>query len=901
MLIHSWMPRLHPRVKHSARLKRESRRLLLESLEGRRLLAFDLALNYAVDARPTSIVTADFNGDGRSDLATANSGVSHGSVSVLLGNADGTFQPAQDFAIGMGATSVAVGDFNADGDLDLVTANSASNDLSVLIGNGTGGFATPRSVALASSHTPLSVAVGDFNADGKMDLVVGARSSTYIPPWSGGYYGGGGGYWFNQAHLNVVMGNGDGGFGTQNSYELSGESTTGISVADLNADGRTDVVAAAGSVHVLLGNGNGSLQSPLHFGTYGNSVAIGDVNSDGKLDLVTPYYGSVGVSLGNGLGGFSFPQYFAAGDRASSVAIADFNRDGQVDLISSDQVSNTVNVLLAAGGGTVAFKPPLQAATGDGPISLAVADFNGDGFSDATSSNYTGTNVSVLLNNAAWPAPNAPSLSITDVTVIEGNTGTVSADFTVSLSAAYSQPVTVRYATADGTATAGSDYQAATGTVTFAPGSTSQRISVLVTGDRVGEDYSESFSVNLSDPTHAFISDGTGSGTIRDDEPRVFIDGYYQVTEGNIGTTPLAFTVTLSAPSDVPVTVDYATADLTADEQVYYGAGATAGVDYIAASGTVTIPAGATSATINVSILGDRIGEPTHENFYVNLSNSSGALINSAPGWGAIVDDEPLVSISGGGEVLEGNSGTKSVTFTASLSAASEADVTVSYTTVDDTALASSDYIAATGTITIPAGQLSRTLTVLIKGDLLVESDEIFNVNLTGASGAVISGYGAWATIRDDDTPPTIAISDASLVEGNSGTKLMTFTLSLSNASSAGVSVNYSTANGSATTSNYDYVAKSGTVSFAPGETTKTITVTIRGDTKKEKDERFYVNLSGASGGTIADGQGVGTIVNDDGVSGGNVKSKNAFAAQVYDVYDAAIADMTFSTQKKRR
>lgn len=898
MFIRSWSsPRLRCAT-CAPRGKREVRRLLLESLEVRRLLAFDLAVNYAAVANPTSIVAADFNGDGLRDLATANSGVSHSSVSVLLGNANGTFQPARDFAIGSGATSIAVGDLDADGDLDLVTANSAGNDLSVLLGNGAGGFAAPRSVALASGHTPISVAVGDFNADGKMDLAVGARASYYIPPWSGGYYGGGGGYWVNQARLSVVMGSGSGGFGAQTSYDLDGESTTGTTLADFNGDGRIDVAAAAGSVHVLLGNGDGSLQSPRHFGTYGDSVAIGDVNSDGKLDLVTPNSANVGVTLGNGLGGFGAQQYFSAGDHISSVAIADFNRDGQVDLVGSDQVSNTVNVLLASGTGTIAFKPPLRAATGAGPLSIAVGDFNSDGSRDVASANYTGTSVSVMLNNAAWAPLDAPSISITDATVIEGNVGTVSAGFTVSLSAAYRQTVTVRYATADGTATAGSDYQAASGTVTFAPGVTSQTISVLVTGDRLGEDYSESFSVNLCDPVQAFISDVAGTGTIRDDEPTVFIEGNYQVVEGNVGATPLVFTVTLSAPYDAPVTVDYATADLTAEEQAFYAAGATADVDYVATAGRVIIPAGATSATISVSVLGDRVGEPSHESFYVNLTGASGARINTAPGWGTIVDDEPYVEISGGGELLERNSGTTAVNFTASLSAASDADVTVNYTTVDNTASAASDYVAAAGTITIPAGQLSRTLTVLVKGDLLAESDEIFYVNLTGASGAVISGYGAWATIRDDDRPPTFAISDASIVEGNSGTKLMTFTVSLSSASSAGVSVNYSTANSSATTSNNDYVSKSGTLSFAPGETNKTISVTVRGDTKKENDERFYVNLSGALGGTLADSQGVGTIINDDGAGGGSVKGKKAVGA---DAYDAAMADMTFSPQKKRR
>ena len=896
MLVRSWFDlksRMTPAPMRRQRqgLRSRSTRppsLRMEPLEDRRLLAFDLAVNYPAGDNPQAIVTADFNGDTRLDLAIANHGSSN--VSVLLGNADGTFRSAQDAPTGAGPTSIAVGDFNSDGKVDLATANYGGNNVSVLLGNGAGGFAAPLNVVLTSGHTPVSVAVGDFNADGKMDLAVGAKSSYFVPPWSGDPYygGGGGGYYVDQPHLSVLIGSGDGRFGTQNSYDLGGTSTTDVAVADFNGDGKADVAAAAHYVHVLLGGGDGTLQSPKHFGSYGSAIAVADIDRNGKLDLITPS----SVSLGDGLGVFGTPQYFTSGANPTSVANADFNGDGKVDLVVSDLASSAVNVLLGAGvAGTVAFKPPVNAVVGARPVAVVVGDFNGDGRFDVASANGA-NNVSVLLNNGSWPALDAPSITINDVTVTEGNTGTVSADFTVSLSAAYAQTVTVRYVTKDGTAAAGSDYQAASGTLTFAPGVTSQRVSVPIYGDRLGENYSESFSVSLSDPANAFIGDVSGFGTILDDEPYLSID-YYEGAEGNTGVTPFIFTVSLSAPYDVPVTVDYATADLTED-WIWYGyPSATAGVDYTAASGTLTIPAGQTTGTVSVSVIGDRLAE-SHEYFLVNLSNARGAQLSSSQSWGAIIDDEPYVSIYSGASRLEGDSETSAMTFTVSLSAASDSSVTVSYTTADGSALAGSDYKATTGTVTIPAGQTMETFTVPVNGDLLVETDEYFWVNLTSATNAVIANAWSYATILDDDTPPTISIGDAWLAEGNSGTKLMSFTVSLSNASGEGVSVNYKTVNSSATTSNNDYVAKSGTVYFAPGETSKTITVSIKGDTKKEKDEQFYVNLSSAVGGAISDAQGVGTILNDDG--GTKASNRISYALAV----DSAIEEMTSDRRKKR-
>jgi hypothetical protein len=235
------------------------------------------------------------------------------------------------------------------------------------------------------------------------------------------------------------------------------------------------------------------------------------------------------------------------------------------------------------------------------------------------------------------------------------------------------------------------------------------------------------------------------------------------------------------------------------------------------------------------------------------------------------------------------------MTFTVVLSNAYDLPVTVSYTTTDGSALAGSDYAATTGSVTFAPGETSQSIVVQVIGDTLQEYDEYFGVYLTGAENATFYTGAAFGYILDDDTPPTISIGDAWLVEGDSGTTLMVFNVWLSQPSGQTVEVNYTTANNTAKTSDNDYVSKSGTLVFAPGETIQTIEIVIRGDTRKEKDEKFFVNLSGAVGGTIADGQGVGTIANDDGGSRGKGKSQTAAAT------DAALYDILAAPKKKSR
>jgi chitinase len=218
--------------------------------------------------------------------------------------------------------------------------------------------------------------------------------------------------------------------------------------------------------------------------------------------------------------------------------------------------------------------------------------------------------------------------------------------------------------------------------------------------------------------------------------------------------------------------------------------------------------------------------------------------------------------------VSEGNSGTKNAVFAVSLSAASTSTVTVSYATANGTAAAPGDYAAKTGTLTFTPGQTAKTVTVLVNGDTAVEPDEVFTLNLTGPTGATLGDGTATGTIQNNDVvapASSLSITDVTKAEGPKGTTTsFTFKVTLSAARSASTTVRVATANGTATTAGLDYTAKTATVTIPAGVVTKNFTVKVTGDRKIEANETFVVNLSNPTGATIADAQGLGTIINDD-------------------------------------
>jgi hypothetical protein len=327
------------------------------------------------------------------------------------------------------------------------------------------------------------------------------------------------------------------------------------------------------------------------------------------------------------------------------------------------------------------------------------------------------------------------------------------------------------------------------------------------------------------------------------------------VTEGTSGAVNASFTVSLSAQASQVVTATYSTANGTAS----------AGNDYTQTSGTVTFPIGNTTQTVNVPVLADALIEP-NETFTVNLSGVTNATLGQAQGTGTIVDGTPLPAFSiNDVTVTEPASGTVNANFTVTLSPASGATTTVAYATAGGSATAGTDFTTTSGTLTFPSGTTTLTISVPVRADAVVEGNETFSVNLSNPSnGTTIARAQGIGTIVNSSPLPSLSINNVTVTEQNGGTQNANFTVTLSPSSTQTVTVAYAAANGTAAAGS-DFTAVSGTLTYTPGQTSKTVAVPILGGTVPEATETFVVNLSGATNATIATAQGTGTIQDNDG------------------------------------
>jgi hypothetical protein len=341
---------------------------------------------------PFSVATGDFNLDGKLDLVVANSD-SH-NLTVLLCDGSGGFTQAVGSPVATGPFPrfVAVGDLNLDGKPDLVVTNFTSNNVTILLGNGSGGFMQPAGSPVDVGTAPLGVAVGDFDLDGKPDLAVAN---------------------FNSNNLTILLGDGSGGFNLPGLLVGTGDNPFAVSVGDFNLDGKPDVAVAnenSDDVTILLGNGSGGFMeavgSPIAVGSDPRTVVVGDFNLDGKPDLAVANGGNgiVTILLGNGSGGFSQPggPLAVAGAHPFSAAIADFNQDGKPDLAVI--IDQGVAILLGNGSGGFTQPDGSPVGAGGAPLSVAVGDFNLDGKPDLAAANEVSNDVTIQLNTCdAFP------------------------------------------------------------------------------------------------------------------------------------------------------------------------------------------------------------------------------------------------------------------------------------------------------------------------------------------------------------------------------------------------------------------------------------------------------------------------------------------------------------------
>jgi Zn-dependent metalloprotease len=329
------------------------------------------------------------------------------------------------------------------------------------------------------------------------------------------------------------------------------------------------------------------------------------------------------------------------------------------------------------------------------------------------------------------------------------------------------------------------------------------------------------------------------------------------VSEGYLTGSTMTFVVTLTPAAGGTTTVDWTTQELPPTTS------ASAGTDFTAATGTVTFAAGESRKTISVAILGDAIVEP-NETLIVALSNPVGATIGDATAIGAILNDDGATISVTDFKIAEGTgAGTTNLAFTVINSQTASTPITIQYTTSDGTATAGSDYTTTAGTLVLEANYPSGIVNVPVTRDSNIESNETLFLNLTSATGATIFDNQGIGTIEADDGL-LVSIADKTSNEGDTGNTPVTFTLTVNSSAHSGVSVDWATADGTATQP-LDYVAANGTVTFAAGETTKTLTVQIVGETGQESYETFFVNLSNPVGVAVGDGQAQGTITNTDG------------------------------------
>lgn len=802
----------------------------------------------------SAVAVRDMTGDSIPDLVVTGR---EGSLAYLdigdVSAGDGTrFPTRRMFSVGGGATDVAVADFNNDGFADYVVPLELTSGVTVALNDGTGRF--PSVTSLVPDPGPAAVATGDLNGDGDADIAVSN---------------------FGSATVSIFLGHGDGTFLTAPAVQTDRQPLE-LGIGDFNGDGKPDLaVPSYGSavVDVRLGNGDGTFRdaADVSVGANPRAVAIADLDGDTKSDLAVTIEGTdtVSVLFGDGTGGFGRAVSVPVGDRPFDVVAADFDGDARPDLAVTNYGSNKVSIRLNRYSGNTAqadlavtsivgsyLKPlPLTVAGGSGNGALTYAVLAGGtatGCAISAAAPFTLSTTSpgtctVQASKAGDPTYRAAQSPATVVTFAKATQATLKV---VAETAAL--PNAISLTTSGGSGTGAVSYALVAGgtaigcaisaAAPFKLSSTSTGTCLVKATKLTDVNFKQTVSANV---TMAFVT------TL----PVVAIADK-TVVEGSTGSTSAAFTVTRTGETIGSSTVTWKTIDQTA----------AAGQDYVAVPATkLTFDPGVTSVTVTVKIVGDTVVEP-NEIFSVALSDPAGATIGDGAGAGRIIDDDTALAVNDV-TVVEGGSGAKAATFTITRTGILTGTSTVQWATVAGTATSGTDFTAVAASpqalVTFAANQATKQVTVNVTGDTVAEPDETFSVVLSAPVGASLLDATGVGTITDDDAG--LAIGDATVTEGASGSQLATFTITRSGSTTLESTVLWRTLDGTAKApGDYTAITTPTKVTFAPGVASQTVKVAVLGDTTFEVDETFSVQLSSPTNATLLDATAVGTIATDE-------------------------------------
>ncbi|MEM9653319.1 MAG: Calx-beta domain-containing protein [Actinomycetota bacterium] len=620
----------------------------------------------------------------------------------------------------------------------------------------------------------------------------------------------------------TVTVNGDDDFETDESFSLVVGTVTG----DLNVlDGAGEVTITNDDTFI------GSLSVVVGGATVVEPDAGSTVNAVVDVTLTEPATSAVSLDI-------------VSSDGTATIADSDYVAVAETVNFAIGEQTKQVTVIVN-GDDAAEFDETLTLVASNPSVGLAILD---------------GVGEVVILNNDAAPLV---GLTVTDVTVVEGDSGTTTASVNLVLDQPPVFPVSVDVSTGDGTATlADGDYTQITGqTVTFGSGVTSQVVDVDVTGDTNNE-LDEAFNLIASNPSSGLtITDDTGEITIQTDDAIMISVGDVTLTEIDAGFrwAQVPFTLTAAPATNADtVVVDYTTVDGTAT---------VADGDYEARSQELRFGVGVTSITRGIRIFGDTDAE-ANEVLTVELSNVVNAQIGDGIGEITILDDDTAtIGLTVGDvSIAEGDAGASIVTVTLNLDSPAVNPLTVDVETADGTATAGSDYVALPlQTVTFNPNDQSKTVDITINGDTAVEPDETFDLVASNPSLglALTDGTGTVTILHDDQ--PRLTVSDVTVTEGDTGTTTAAVLVDLDRSPTQELTVVVSTVDGSATIADNDYTAVGETLTFAIGEQSKAVNVFINGDTTFETDEELSVVASNPSAGlAIDDDTGVITVTNDD-------------------------------------